>query len=387
LRWAVPALRGAPMGLAAALVLVRFADEWAAFLPAGSMEPMRRQIGLSYAEAGAVLAALPAGGLLGNVFIVAADRVSRRLLASLGAIAYAIMLAAFGAARSFEELLVASFLWGAASDAFVHGAEVALVDLAGPELPPTLARMHAWAAVGDLLGPATIAAFAFAGLSWRGPFFLVGVAFLAYAGWIAAHRLPPPHPAERDRPPLAGVTEALKDPGVIALALILGLFSLLDEPLIGFLIAFLEHSRHLAADIAVLAAGAILAGQMLGYAAFERLVGRAPGRRAAIGAAIVMTASLPPAIFAPALGIQAGAGAAFGAAGSIFYTTMDAIVLSRRPGQAGAVSAVVGTIGMAGLGFPVLAGLVADRAGLSASMALYAAVPLLVLALTATRRE
>ena len=82
--WAIPALRSAPYALVAALVLVRFADEWATFLPAGAMAPMRSELGLTYAEAAAVLVALPAGGFLGNFFVVAADYVSRRVLASLG---------------------------------------------------------------------------------------------------------------------------------------------------------------------------------------------------------------------------------------------------------------------------------------------------------------
>ena len=120
-------------------MLVRFADEWAAFLPAGALEPIRHDLGLSYTQAGAVLAALPAGGLLGNVFVVAADYVSRRMLASLGALAYGLALIAFGLSHSLPTLLLAAFVWGAASDAFVHGCEVALVDLAGEDLPQSLA--------------------------------------------------------------------------------------------------------------------------------------------------------------------------------------------------------------------------------------------------------
>ncbi|MGH6958791.1 MAG: hypothetical protein ACREEW_19170, partial [Caulobacteraceae bacterium] len=68
---------------------------------------MRQSLRLSYAETGLVLAALPAGGLLGNVFTMAADYVSRRLLASLGALAYGLALIAFGLGQSLPALLVA----------------------------------------------------------------------------------------------------------------------------------------------------------------------------------------------------------------------------------------------------------------------------------------
>ena len=380
-------MRGAPLALAAAVTLVRFADEWAAFLPAGSLEPMRAHVGLSYAEAGAVLAALPAGGLLGNVFIVAADHVSRRLIASLGALGYGLAMLAFGAAHSFEALFVAAFLWGAASDAFVHGAEVALVDLAGADLPLALARMHGWAAAGDFLGPATIAAVSFAGLDWRWSFYLVGGGVIGYAAWLASQRLPAPKRGEHRAHPLAAILDVLKDRRVLLLGLVLGLFGLLDEPLLGFLIAYLERARGLSGALAMIVVGAILAGQIGGYAAFEKLAGPTPGRRVAIGAALAIAAALPMAVFLPSLPLQALAGLAFGAAGSIFYTTLDAAVLGRRPGQTGAVTAVVGTIGMADLGFPAVAGLLADAHGLAAALALYAAVPALVLALLIAGRS
>ena len=199
--WAVPALRRAPYGLVAALVLVRFADEWTTFFPAGALEPIRHDLGLSYAQAAGVLVALPAGGLVGTFFVIAADYVSRRLLASLGAAVYGVAMIVFGVGHSLPVLLGAAFVWGAASDAFAHGAEVALVDLAEDELPKMLARMNAWAAVGDLLGPATLAAAAFLGWGWRGAFVAGGVGMLGYAAWLAVHRFPPPRPPQSSAQP------------------------------------------------------------------------------------------------------------------------------------------------------------------------------------------
>jgi hypothetical protein len=88
-------------------------------------------------------------------------------------------------------------------------------------------------------------------------------------------------------------------------------------------------------------------------------------------------------VFAPWLPLQVMAGLAFGAAGAVFYTTLGAISLGLRPGQAGATSAVVSTIGMIGMGFPALVGAIADSYGLGAGVGLYLAIPVLVLALAA----
>lgn len=282
--WAIPAVRRAPYGLVAALLLVRFADEWTTFLPAGALEPIRRDLGLTYAEAAGVLVALPAGGLVGTFFVIAADYVSRRWLASLGALAYGLAMIGFGLGHSLPVLLAAAFAWGAASDAFVHGCEVALVDLAGDELPKTLARMNAWAAVGDLLGPLTLALAVALGFGWRGAFVGGGALMLGYAAWLATQRLPPPHPPASLPNPFAGVWAILKDRRVLVVAVALGLYGLLDEPLAGFLIAYLERVRRLSPALATAPVMAILVGGMGGFAAFERIAGAAgadddPGRR------------------------------------------------------------------------------------------------------------
>jgi hypothetical protein len=89
---------------------------------------------------------------------------------------------------------------------------------------------------------------------------------------------------------------------------------------------------------------------------------------------------LPIAIFAPALMVQLLAALVFGLSGAIFYATMQAEILSLRPGQAGSVSAVVSLIGMAGMGFPLATGALSDAFGLGAGVALYGVVPAIVLA-------
>ena len=362
-------------------MLVRFADEWATFLPAGSLESIRGELRLTYAQAAGLLIALPAGGLLGNVFVVAADYVSRRMLASLGALAYGLALIAFGLAHSLPTLLAAAFIWGAASDAFIHGCEVALVDLAEDQLPLALARMNGWAAVGDLLGPLTLAAGAAIGFGWRGAFLGLGVLMLGYAVWICSQKLPPPHPREHAPHPLIGLLTIFKDPRVLFLALVLGLFGLLDEPLAGFMIAYLERVRGLPADIATLVTMTLLVGGMAGYAVFERLAGGRSPRRVVVACAVIMTCALPAALFLPVVGLQAVSGLVFGAAASVFYTTLGTGTLALRPGQAGATSAVVSSVGMLGIGFPALVGLVADAHGLTAAIGLYAVLPVIILLL------
>lgn len=318
--------------------------------------------------------------------MVAADHVSRRLLASLGALAYGLALISFGAAHSLPVMLLAAFAWGAASDAFIHGCEVALVDLAGEDLPKALARMNAWASAGDLLGPLALAACALLGLGWRGAFLGSGVLMVGYAAWLASQDLPGPHPRDSRAPPLAGVLSALKDRRLLHLALVLGLFGLLDEPLDGFVIAYLERVRGLPPQLATAPVVAILIGGMAGYGGFERFGGGRRPRHVVLAAAL-LAAALPAVLFLPFLPLQVAAGFVFGAAGAVFYTTLQARILDLRPGQAGTASAVASLLGMAAMGFPALVGFTADAYGLGAGVGLYAAVPLVILALLALWRR
>ncbi|MDQ3897706.1 MAG: hypothetical protein M3326_10790, partial [Actinomycetota bacterium] len=85
----------------ATVLFVRLADEAAFFLPAAALESFKTDLGLTYAQAGTVLALIPPGAVAGTVFAIAADRVSRRAIASAGAFAFAAGMAAFASGASF----------------------------------------------------------------------------------------------------------------------------------------------------------------------------------------------------------------------------------------------------------------------------------------------
>lgn len=363
-----------------------FADEWFTFLPAGVLEALREDASLSYAQGGLVLAALSLGGIVGVVFQAAADYVSRRALAALGALAYGAAMIAFGLADTFWPLFVAALVWGAASDAFIHGCEVAMVDLAGRDLPRALARVNAWSAVGDLLAPLTLIGAAALGLGWRGLFLAGGGLMLAYGVWLASQRFPPVHPREDDAHAGRDLMAVLTDGRVLLMAVMMGLFALLDEPLLAFLIAYLEEVAGHGPGMAVALSTGALVGGLIGYALAERLIpDDSPGAVLA-PSALVAALSLPVLAFGSQAWMVIAGGLAFGVSGAVFYTALQSLVLTLRPGQAGSTGAVVSIIGLAGAGFPALVGWVADAWGLGAGLGLYVAVPALLLALTLVLR-
>ncbi|MDP1618503.1 sugar MFS transporter [Phenylobacterium sp.] len=364
------------------MLLVGFADEWFTFLPAGVLEALREDVGLSYAQGGLVLAALSLGGAVGIVFQAAADYVSRRWLAALGALAYGGAMIAFGLSETFVMLFAAAFVWGAASDAFIHGCEVALVDLAGEDLPRVLGRVNAWSALGDLLAPLTLALAAGFGFGWRGVFLAGGGLMLGYGLWLASQRFPPPHKQAEDAEPRLALLALITDRRVLLMAVIMGLFALLDEPLLAFVIAYLDQVAGYGPGLAVILATGALVGGLLGHSLAGRLIPAATPKRALVPTALIATLSLPVMAFGPQAWLVVLGGLVFGFSGAVFYTALQSLVLTLRPGQAGSTGAVVSAIGLAGAGFPALVGLAADAWGLTAGLGLYVAVPAAMLALT-----
>jgi MFS family permease len=377
----LPVVARAPYSLLLSLLFIRFADEWFTFFPAGALEPMRSELDLPYAQVGLILASLSAGGLLGHGFSVAADYVDRRLLASGGAFVYGLCLVGFAVGHSFWFLVAVGVIWGAASDAFIAGCEVTLVRLYPEHLAPVLGRINAYGAVGDLLGPLTLAGAALVGISWRGVFAMGGTLMLAYAAILLIQKFPNVPLVPEAPPPVAAIAAVLRDSQIIRLALVDALFSLLDEPFQGYTIAFFERVRGQPPALAtVIVAGWVIAG-VVGFLAVPVFSKRSSARSLLLGFGVTIAVAVVIIVIAPFVSLQAIAALVFGFGAAVFYAVLQATVLGIQPERAGTVGAVVSTIGLLGLAFPTLVGSVADRFGLTAGLLLYAAVSPLMLVL------
>jgi predicted MFS family arabinose efflux permease len=374
-----------PYGLLASLLLVDLADEWFTFLPAGAMESIRADLGVSYAEAGVLLALLPAGGVLGTVLMAAADFVSRRVLGAVGAFVFALCLLVFATGRSFIVLAAAAFVWGAASDAFVHATQLALAELAGDDLDATLARTNLLGSLGELLGPVTLALAAAAGLGWRSVFAVGGVLMLAYAAWLAAQPLPPPRPDGST--PWSVVRAVAKDARVLRVAAIWALSAALEAPFLGFLIANLEETRDVSAAAATALVVAVVAGGMATYAALAVVRRPFSTRSRLVFASIGLLVTTVVMVGAPWTAVVGLAGVGFGAAGALLWVALQATTYRLRPGQVGTTQAVISGLSTVSVAIPPVVGVAADRLGLATAMWLFVLAPVGILLIALTARE
>jgi len=361
-----------------AVLLVRLADEAAVFLPFGTLESFRADLGLTFAQAGTVVAAIAPGAVVGGLFAAAADRFSRRAIAAGGAFGFGVSLAMFALGGSFTMLVLAGFVMGMASTAMVDGAEVALVDMAGDDLRRYLARSNLLATIGDLLGPALVAGAAVAGLSWRVAFAAGAVLMGVYALALAAAPLPPPSPAggtedaEEDADQgggggvrRLGLAAVLRDPAVWILGVIGLLMVPFDEPLVGFTIALLENDRGASAAAATLVALVGISGGVLAFTVLARRLERVPDDRLLLGSVAAMTTGAVVIAVAPVLPVVAVAGLVTAVGLNLAWLAVQHRSLMLRPGQVGTTKAVLGTIESTGFWIPVAVGVIADRAGLT----------------------
>jgi predicted MFS family arabinose efflux permease len=358
------------------LLAAGFADETVAFLPFGALEPLRRDLDLSYARAAALLTLYPGIGLVGGVFGVLADRHSRRLIAAGGALGYAAGLLLFAAGTGLPTLVAAIALMGFAGDAMVRATDVALVDVAGDRLELAVARATLLGTIGDLAGPALLAACLATGLGWRAAFVAAGLGMAGYGLLLASQPLPGPSRPSRAGPdgdarPGRQVVAVLRDRRVLRLGLLSALVDVFDEPFLAFAIAYLVATRGQAAGVAALTAGMGLAGGVAA-AAWASRVERSEIPVRALAALLIGGVG---AIVLAAHPLVAALGAAgVGAAVSLAWISLEARVLTLRPGQAGTTSAVVSAVAQVAVLVPLVAGVVADHAGITMALLVYLAL-------------
>jgi predicted MFS family arabinose efflux permease len=358
------------------LLVAGFVDETVAFLPFGALEPLRRDLDLSYARGAALLALYPGIGLVGGVFGVLADRHSRKLIAAGGALGYSAGLLLFAASTNFPMLVLAIALMGLAGDATVRATDVALVDVAGDRIELAVARATLLGTIGDLAGPALLAVCLAMGLGWRAAFVAAGLGMAGYGLLLASQPLPDPGPwARAPSPdgtrPRGEVVAVLRDRRVFRLGLLAALVDVFDEPFLAFAIAYLVATRGQSAGVATLTAGVGLAGGVAA-AAWASRVERSEITPSAVGALLV--GGVGAIVLATHPVVAAVGAAGVGAAVNLAWISLEARVLSLRPGQAGTTSAVVSAVGQVAVLVPLAAGLVADGAGVTTALLLYLAM-------------
>ncbi len=355
---------------------------------------IQRAFGLTHASTTLVIFVVPAivGFVVEPIVFLYSDRHPRKwfVAGGLGVMAAAAFSAAL--APNAATLAGAIACWYVAAGASAALSQATLVDRAPAHRARTMTRWTLLGTIGDLLAPIAVGGLAALGLSWRANFVLVGGALAIWCVATAANRFPETHAATDDEPaapPLwRALREALRDRVLVLWLLGIALCDLLDEILVVF--ASLHVRIELGASPewqSAILAGLVIGG-IAGLAILERLLARVTETTLLVACGLSCTVAYVAWLAAPSLLASALLIVPVGATSATLYPLASARAYARCPGRSGVVLAGGHLFTPLGLALPWLLGVVADRAGTLAALALLVVQPLgLALLAYASRGE
>jgi FSR family fosmidomycin resistance protein-like MFS transporter len=407
----------------AAGLAVELADELVDGAKGAALPLIRHDLGLSYPQIG-LLASVPllVGGLLELPLGVLAGEGRRRRLAILaGGIVFVLTLLGAASARSFAVLLCAFIAFFPASGAFVSLTQAELMDTWPDRQAQVMTRWDLAGSTGAVAGPLLLAAVLATGGSWRDTYLaLAGLAALAWLGLC----LRGPHADDAveadgaakvggvgraDETGTAGgvskagvgvkggeertwrvrgqeVLVALRDWETLRWLVLLQVADLLVDVFTGFLALYLVNVGHLRPAVAALAIairlGAALAGDAALIVVLERVRDLTVLRVSAVAAALLY----PGFLLVPGIAAKLVLLAVLSAATAPWYPLLQARLYGSLPGRSSVAVTLSSAAGLAGGLGPLAVGLAAQAFGLGWALAGLAAVPVAILAVSATAR-
>ncbi|HEX5708752.1 MAG TPA: MFS transporter [Pyrinomonadaceae bacterium] len=382
------------------LLAVEFIDELVDGVRGAAWPLIRADLRLSYSQIGMLLsvptlvaAAIEMGvGVLGDVW-------NRRALVLGGGVFFALGLAVFGFSQNFYALLAAAVIFYPASGAFVNLSQAALMDSEPRRREQNMARWTLAGSAANVAGPLALAAAVWAGAGWRELFLLMSLLTLGVLLFVRRFHFPlPAHDddateageARRARGFKAGVSGALgslRRKEVWRWLVLLEVGDLTGDVLKGFLALYFVDvvgASESEAAFAVLIWVAVgLPGDALVVPVLERVRGLVY-LRATMAATLLFYAAFMLARSTTTKLILLGL---LGLANAGWYSVLKARLYAELPGQSGTVMTISNVSGIFGGLVPLAVGALAERFGLGATMWLFAAGPVLMLAglLTAPR--
>ena len=366
----------------AVLLAIELLDELVGGTRAAAWPLIRRDLHLSYAQVGLVLA-VPGfvGSALDPLVGALGDTRHRRAVLMWGGLAFALSAAASAGAIGFWTLLAALVVGNPGSGAFVSLSQATLMDAAPEERERNMARWTLTGSFGYVGGPVLLTVALWFGVGWRGA--LVALAVTTIPLLVVLPRLPGATPSEPEslRSSVASALGALRLREVQRWLLTLEALDLLGDVFHGFLALYFVDVARVSPSAASLGVGIWTGSSLMGDWLLLHVLARASGfaylRATAVGALAVYPAFLLVPGLAPKLVLVA----VLGLLNSGWYALPQAALYGALPGRSGAAVAVGGFGGLLGAAVPLVLGVTAGAVGLGATMwtLLLAPVALLVL--------
>jgi FSR family fosmidomycin resistance protein-like MFS transporter len=371
---------------------VEFFDELAWASEGAALPILRRDLSLSYAQVGMLLAipAISAAALEPLLMLLGDTRWRRRLILG-GGLALAASFAGAALARDLAPLVVAFAINWPASGAFVTLSQATLMDLNPGRQPRAMARWSLAGSLGSLLGPLIFAAILMLGGSWRLSFAGLGLISILLVALLLRVRFPAAGPAGPNShglaPLLKGLGRALADRTLLRWVLLLVFADLMLDLFAGYVPLYFTDVVGASPATASLAIATLTAASLAADVLTVQLLERVPGRRLVRISAALVGVLYPLWLWLPGLGPKWLLLIFLGFSRLGWYAVLQGEAYATHPGRSGTVLAVKAVAGLVAGGLYALIGYAAEQLGLDRAMWLLLAGPLvLVIFVPSSRR-
>jgi MFS family permease len=366
--------------LVLAALTVRLVDEWWSYLPAGIIENLRMDLGVTYEQAASLIGFAFLSGIIGGPLGALADHANRRLIAFVGSTLQTIGLVLFALGQSYVVLVIGVWLLGAAGDLVIRPVEASLAEsISEEDLERALGRQHLLSFVGDMAGPATLGLAAALGASWRTVFWLTAAALAAYSVALLFVRFPPRQRDDKQNEASSISTrDVLRNRTVWKLTLAEVLIFPLDEPIAAMAVAAIALNQSVLAQL--VAVGYVIGG-LMGSVFVERegLSVRIQQQGApllTLGGVLVALSigltELGPLDYRTGGALATVSMMVVGVGMALVWGDLHHRQLTVISGRSATVASIVGTFGSVGAVWPWLSGWLADRYSITASLVVFA---------------
>jgi fucose permease len=231
-----------------------------------------------------------------------------------------------------------------------------------------------------------LAALAALTLGWRAAYAVVGTLALLSA-WALSRQQFPARVEQPDDEPAASISQGasavLTNRPLLFWLFATALCDLLDELVVVFAVLHLQAQLGADAFDCALVTGVGIAGGIVGLVLTERLLAKVGGRRLLLIASVLCALAYLAWLWAPSLWLSALLFGAVGVTAAPMYPLASARAYAALPGRSGTVNAAGHLFTPLSLAMPWLLGVVADRAGTTAALALLLIQPVCLAVLAA----
>jgi MFS transporter, FSR family, fosmidomycin resistance protein len=372
-------------------LLVEFLDELHYGLQSAALPAIHNDLALTYAQIGLLLG-LPkiTGTVIEPFLMLLGDSTWRKQLVVGGGIGIILALLMTAGSTNFLVLLLAFIISFPASGAFVSLSQATLMDLNPGRTSQMMARWTVYGSLGNLLGPAMLAAGFAVGLSWRWSYSALALLALGLVIIIWQKKFPP-RPQVGDDNELSGtgptflelpgwmwrnLRQALSTKTLLRWVFLLEISDLMLDVFISYAALYFADVAGLTPAQTSLVILLIMLAGLIADLILVQILEHFPGRRlvrltAAISIPLFMAFLLAP--WVPAK-IALAVLLRFSTTG--WYQVMQGEAYAAVPMRSGTVAAINSIAGLFGGLLVWLVGTTANQFGLSMAMWLLLAAPL-----------